>query len=60
MSSKNIINKIPTLNSTNYLKWKDVMTAYLHSKGLWQIIIGGEAQATATPAPAANEDKEKV
>src|SRR6266545_5379642 len=60
MSSGNIINKIPTLDSTNYLEWKDIMTAYLHSKGLWQIIIGGEAQATTPPATASDEEKEKV
>ena len=40
MSSNNVKNLVPILDGLNWLAWKNQMTAYLHWKGLWQIVDG--------------------
>jgi len=59
MSSKSMEDCIPMLDGSNYLKWEKIMSAYLRSKGLWQITSGGgdirptPLDPTADPKPSA-------
>ena len=40
MSSNDVKYLVPVLNGSNWLVWENQMTAYLHLKGLWQIVDG--------------------
>ena len=56
---------IPMLNGSNYLEREKIMSTYLRSKGLWQIISGGHIRPTALdpiadPAPSAAKVAERA
>ena len=58
MSSKSTEDRIMMLDGSNYLEWEKIMSAYLRSKGLWQITSGGDVRPTpldptADPKPSA-------
>ena len=40
MSSNDVKNLVPILDGSNWLVWENQVTAYLCSKGLWQIVDG--------------------
>ena len=51
-------DRILMLDGSNYLEWEKIMSAYLRSKGLWQITSGGDVRPTpldptADPKPSA-------
>jgi len=53
--SSQLTNLVPVMTSSNYLAWKDAITAYLKSQGVWRICAGtdkrpADARSTSTSA----------
>jgi len=38
--SSQLTNLVPVMTSSNYLAWRDMITAYLKSQGVWRICSG--------------------
>jgi len=44
--SSQLTNLVPVMTSSNYLAWRDAITVYLKSQGVWQICAGMDKRPT--------------
>jgi len=49
--SSQLTNLIPVMTSSNYLSWKDAITTYLKSQGVWQICAGTDKRPDDIASP---------
>jgi len=49
-SKKDLSASVPILVGPNWIIWEAHMKAYLHTKGLWQLVTGNDARPEDSPA----------